>query len=404
MPDKSCLQCISEINRCFVFKMKCENSNRTLRQLLPEAVVEPLDCVQQKPISTSVAVQTDKKVYISSFVQTIKKEIPSLCHSSVQTIQERKPLLCHKDIQTESEYGILNDSQLEKYIEDTVSDNIIIYENVETAIKKRKKPSQNSPENRRVTKKLCEGNQKSVDTPQEAHSYILVEDTNMDSDEAEILIQRHIEKEKESEYPRFELYEETEEVDEAEDTEPKTLTFENSEYIYNENYKSDNDSSETIIKSSKEQPSNSTENCRRTTRVSNKPKGQYKCTHCIMTFVSIKVLKRHLAKIHDVKDTEIIVDYVPAIETDENSTNLEEPSSSDNVSKILSSNRELNLDNVPKPHLMPRERVTSSVNEEMLTNAKYFCEYCQAGFAQRKTLTYHMKHKICMGNNFQVSF
>lgn len=412
MPDKSCLQCISEINRCFVFKMKCENSNRTLRQLLPEAVAEPLDFAQQKAVLSSVAVQTDDKVYVSVYAQTVKEENISLCHSSTQTIQEHKPsrAVSHKEIQTEYEYAILNDPQLEKYIDDSVTENIIIYEQVETPLRKRKKSSQTSPALRHETKKLCKETKKTMDllpihAAPEAHNYILVEDTNMDSDETEILIQRHVEKEKESvEYHRFEFYEESEDADDAQDNEQKTFIFENNEYIYNENYKSDNDSSEPITKSSKEQPTNSSENCRRITRASSKPKRQYKCTHCIMTFVSIKVLKRHLSKIHDIKDTEIIVDYVPATETDENSTNPEEPSSSDNVTKMLNSNKELNIDNVAKPQLMPRERVTSSVNEEMLTNAKYFCEHCQAGFAQRKTLTYHMKHKICMSNNFQVCF
>ncbi|XP_055852440.1 zinc finger protein ZFP2 [Episyrphus balteatus] len=34
MPEKVCITCISEINRCYSFKMKCDNSDRTLRQLL----------------------------------------------------------------------------------------------------------------------------------------------------------------------------------------------------------------------------------------------------------------------------------------------------------------------------------------------------------------------------------
>lgn len=34
MPEKVCLTCISEINRCYSFKIKCDNSENTLRQLL----------------------------------------------------------------------------------------------------------------------------------------------------------------------------------------------------------------------------------------------------------------------------------------------------------------------------------------------------------------------------------
>lgn len=67
MPEKVCLSCISEINRCYVFKIKCESSNKTLRQLLPDAAKEALQTVSQ----LEAAVQTEKSL-ISIHVQTQK--------------------------------------------------------------------------------------------------------------------------------------------------------------------------------------------------------------------------------------------------------------------------------------------------------------------------------------------
>ncbi|KAH8248364.1 hypothetical protein KR032_002427 [Drosophila birchii] len=40
LPEKVCLSCLSEINHCYTFKIMCENSSRTLRQLLPNALPE----------------------------------------------------------------------------------------------------------------------------------------------------------------------------------------------------------------------------------------------------------------------------------------------------------------------------------------------------------------------------
>ncbi|XP_065367494.1 zinc finger protein ZFP2 [Calliphora vicina] len=342
MPEKACLQCISEINRCFVFKMKCENSDRTLRQLLPNAVPEPLDYVPKKPIVTSSAVQTDDNILISSMVLTVPVEKPLQSHSSVQT----GPLLSHKEIQTEYEI-----------------------------------------------------------TP--TNAYILCDDSNADSNCSvveEIFIPTSEQQPKNTECNRIEYYEG--DVEETQDGQQNQI-YQDTEYIYNENLKTDNEYEIDSSEGTTPQESDETVKPQKSsicTRSSSKPKGQYKCSQCIMTFISLKVLKRHLANRHGIKNADLIIDYVPAAEPVEPIMSVEEPSSSDNTAKQNNMNVELTADNVAKPQLLPREKVTSSVNEELLlTNIKYFCDYCQAGFAQRKSLTYHMKNQVCMISNFKCN-
>ncbi|XP_017057648.1 zinc finger protein 570 [Drosophila ficusphila] len=75
LPEKVCLSCLSEINHCYTFKIKCENSSRTLRQLLPDALPEEPD----NKVSLSSPVTTAEQA-----VQTTEWE-PSKSTASVQT-------------------------------------------------------------------------------------------------------------------------------------------------------------------------------------------------------------------------------------------------------------------------------------------------------------------------------
>lgn len=79
MPGRVCLSCISEINHCYSFKLKCESSNRTLRQLLPNALPEESDqllpSAAKIPVSTSdSSAQTDAVATVSSEAQTYEVE------------------------------------------------------------------------------------------------------------------------------------------------------------------------------------------------------------------------------------------------------------------------------------------------------------------------------------------
>lgn len=72
MPAKVCLSCISEINHCYSFKLKCESSNRTLRQLLPNALPEESD--QLLPSAAKIAVSTSDSSAQTDAVTTVSSE------------------------------------------------------------------------------------------------------------------------------------------------------------------------------------------------------------------------------------------------------------------------------------------------------------------------------------------
>lgn len=416
MPEKACLQCISEINRCYMFKIKCENSNRTLRQLLPDAIKEPVDDVPRKVSLSSCAVQTEDKILINSAVQTMEKEKPVVSNKSMQTIKEEKPLVNHREVQTDYTIKplITNEKKLEKYVEDSVEEEFIYYEKIESHERKRKLSTQIATDIKPLSpplKKICYDEISQDHLPPEEESnvqheaYILLEDSNMDSncsqDQKLFIQQSSAENQQDQESNQqnkcFEYYDDDEEAEEVQDNEQKSVIYpDDDEYVYNENdlqIEDDDyqiDSSEMV--SAFSQAAQSFANKKKAT--SSKPKGLYKCSQCIMTFVSLKVLRRHLANRHDIKNTEIIIeditnqpsDKVPAAE-------IEEPSSS---------GIELSSDNVPNPQLLSRERATSPVNEELLTQATYFCDYCQAGFVQQKTLKFHMKNNVCMSGSYKV--
>ncbi|XP_022210765.2 zinc finger protein 629 [Drosophila obscura] len=74
LPKQVCLGCLSEINHCYTFKIKCENSSRTLRQLLPNALPE------EPEFAAKPAVPTAEKA-----VQTTKPCAPTTATAEVQT-------------------------------------------------------------------------------------------------------------------------------------------------------------------------------------------------------------------------------------------------------------------------------------------------------------------------------
>ncbi|KAH8359169.1 hypothetical protein KR093_004878 [Drosophila rubida] len=74
LPTRVCLKCISDINHCYSFQLKCESSNRTLRQLLPNALPEEPEVVATaaKPAvdTKDATVQTNAVTTSTSEAQT----------------------------------------------------------------------------------------------------------------------------------------------------------------------------------------------------------------------------------------------------------------------------------------------------------------------------------------------
>ncbi|XP_054746020.1 zinc finger protein 182-like [Anastrepha obliqua] len=94
LPEKVCLSCISEINRCYSFKLKCENSNRTLRQVVPDAPPEEITVSESKVklVQIDKSVQTNPeavKGFVTVYTQTKENVEVEKTHQHVQTTPMR---------------------------------------------------------------------------------------------------------------------------------------------------------------------------------------------------------------------------------------------------------------------------------------------------------------------------
>ncbi|XP_034489169.1 zinc finger protein 570 [Drosophila innubila] len=81
LPARVCLSCISEINHCYSFKLKCENSNRTLRQLLPNALPEEPDFVA----ATTATTKTEVKPKVATRDSSVQTNAVPTCTIEAQT-------------------------------------------------------------------------------------------------------------------------------------------------------------------------------------------------------------------------------------------------------------------------------------------------------------------------------
>ncbi|XP_055902352.1 zinc finger protein ZFP2-like [Eupeodes corollae] len=123
LPEKVCLMCISEINRCFSFKIKCENSDRTLRQLLnipkdpliTQKVLSsnssPSEIIESKPASKVFEENKDEiQNRVSEENENVKGLYPSLVIESnvIQSGQIKDVESAFSPFQTENN-EIIND-------------------------------------------------------------------------------------------------------------------------------------------------------------------------------------------------------------------------------------------------------------------------------------------------------
>ncbi|XP_073819208.1 uncharacterized protein [Musca autumnalis] len=374
MPEKVCLSCISEINRCYVFKIKIENSNKTLRQMLmlPDVTMECESSLEKKS-ARDIETQTDDIPVRSTPSQT---QIDASSQS--------------KEVQTEvciSGEETLDDLQFTTY------NNIDFCEK----INKRRDSSKSfrSEQHFSLISKQHGDN---------GESYIVVETDSINnesctSDENKFIVHDTLERSDEDEVIEqnvdtscFEYSEDM--VDDSQQAiEKKPYNIEQNECVDNEDIPNINEQNcDTACGQSEFTP--------KRLRSFGKRKEQYKCSMCIMTFVSLKVLRRHIANRHSGVGMEDIVPSSASSTHDNHEQENEENSTSSDVGADV--HEELTQENVPNPRLLSRTRHSTMLEEQHYSNFKFYCEYCQAGFAQRKTLTYHMKQN-CMTSNFKCN-
>ncbi|XP_019891445.1 zinc finger protein Xfin isoform X2 [Musca domestica] len=377
MPEKVCLSCASEINRCYVFKIKCESSNKTLRQLLPDVAVE-CDSLEKNSVR-AIGIQTDAVCVRSTLCQTL-----DFASTTMKT----------KEVQTEAvTYNESNEEGANEGLQLThCGDDAGFCENREkerTAFKTLRSEQHFSL----VTSEHSENGE----------SYIVVETDSINNDESSMpeehkyLVQESVDPagdeiiENNEETSSFDFYEDMEQ-NMPEYSETKSYNGVGNECINQANdYRAD-DANEQYANETGVQ----TDIASKRLRSSGKRKEQHKCPMCIMAFVSLKVLRRHIAKRHssvDIDDAVSKTAYTAEVqqESEENLSNSD---------VVTDSQQELTEVNVPKPRLLSRTRHSNKLNEQQYSSFKFYCEYCQAGFAQRKTLTYHMKQN-CMTSNFK---
>ncbi|KAI9577116.1 zinc finger protein 354B [Glossina fuscipes] len=415
LPERVCLSCISEINRCYSFKLKCENSSKTLQQLIPNAKGLP-DVTEKSVSNCEKAVQTNKRALISTYVQTFAlfkdKEIQTEARDAMQNFKfERSSELSNAPRSNNPVRCFKRSTDLEA--------------NVHT-LSRQKNPD-------KVCNRLCfDTNLK--DTALKAaemareEAYILLDNSSTENDKfyirsesdnigaqdsINVVLSNH-----------FEFYNDEDELDEDNRTEEHDYSCGNVDIpdincatdqslvangvLCKINRHFDSASDEDGHSWDKEEHRATNSASSQLTDKQSSPvaiisssrldsnREEYRCPYCIMTFVSLKTLRRHLSKRHnlELEPSQIIIEkkVKKSVETIEEKIDESAGNEQKNLTK----------GNVLKPHLMPRDRVSTSKSDEAaLTTFQYFCDYCKAGFALRKTLTLHMNQNLCTSNNFK---
>uniref|UniRef100_A0A1B0A0I6 Protein krueppel n=1 Tax=Glossina pallidipes TaxID=7398 RepID=A0A1B0A0I6_GLOPL len=422
LPERVCLSCISEINRCYSFKLKCENSSKTLQQLIPNAIKCLPDVIGKAVSNCEKAVQTNKRAVISTYVQTFQesalfkdKEIQTEARDTTQNFKFEKS-------SEFSNASRLNNSLGSRKRSTDLEANVHI---VHTS-------RQKNPE--KGCNRLCFDTNLKDTTTKAAEmtrdeAYILLDNNSTEDDKfyirsesdnigaqdsINVVLSNH-----------FEFYNDEDELDEDNQTEefdyscgnvdiPDINCETDQSLVANgvlckidkhfDYSPSDEDGSSRSKEEHKAKNSTSSQLTEKqsdtaaiisSTRLDSN-REEYRCPYCIMTFVSLKTLRRHLSKRHnlELEPSQIIIEkkVKKSVETIEDMID----------ESVGSEQKTLTKGNVPKPRLMPRGRVSTSKSDEAaLTTFQYFCDYCKAGFALRKTLTLHMNQNLCTSNNFK---
>ncbi|XP_014085458.2 zinc finger protein 420 [Bactrocera oleae] len=441
LPEKVCLSCISEINRCYSFKLKCENSCRTLRQLVPDAppeeteeklskvkVVQVNKCVQTNDEVlkqlTTVHTQTKENVVpqTNRYVQTAP--ICNITHNKSTSPIRMKPnntirfdkIKLEKTLGVEfgEEIEIVESSKLqrrnnvhhtlalkrrridERYEEvgedgeeiimelhtdepDIVdnSEGITLYSTLHAAVQDTEEVNDNTTTYYQLTHSQSENESESENITVNNENIISETSQLRDCDE---------EFEEDGVYARF-IY--TAEENEAFNTGDGNTHSEDYDFTI---FKNDTGEAEVLAK-----PTMTTRSSKATegnnVRVL---KEELKCCHCPMTFVSSKRLARHKLKRHGSEQTR-----------KENESNSEqEPSKPKDT---LENSEMKNIDNEDKnliiadPALIKTTISTTLqpiVQKTQPAKLVYFCETCGAGFALRRSLIHHKKQNLCNKTTF----
>lgn len=433
LPEKVCLSCISEINRCYSFKLKCENSCRTLRQLVPDAppeeaeeevskvkVVQVDKCVQTKAEVpkqlTSVHIQTKENVVsqINQYVQTTP--ICNITHnkSTSPIIVEQNKTFRYDKIKLEKTLGV----EIGEEIEIVESSKLQRRNNMRHTLSLKRRRIDESFEEvgedgAEIIMELHTDEPDIVDNSEGITLYSALHDTVQEETNDNTTTYYHLsnsqsENESESVAVNNEnIINETNQFRQGDEEFEEDgvyarfiyTTEENEAFNTGDGNTQSDDYNFTIFKNETgeaEVLAKRTVTPRSLKAVEgNKDRGlkeELKCSYCSMTFVNPKRLARHELKRHASEHTHR-----------ENESNCEKEPSKAKDPLINSENSDDNEDsstNLITTDSTPIKATTSNTPQPIVQKTQpakliYFCETCGAGFALRRSIIHHRKQNLC---------
>ncbi|XP_017488776.1 PREDICTED: zinc finger protein 251-like isoform X5 [Rhagoletis zephyria] len=404
LPEKVCLSCISEINRCYSFKLKCENSFKTLRQLVPDALLDEANVI----VSNAEVEQAHKGV------QTIPEDKMCLATTCNQTKLDVEKT--NRYVQTTPMCYVTCDRSTSPLIMehcDTSRFNRVMSENALEIDGEERGSIQFIKDLRHARSVKRTRFEVETDIYKDAaeigeHSDAIVLYSTMHEDSNGT-------KENEATYNQFSIFKSGNESEEKltksinSAGEPKQMKPETDEYWEEKVYAPHVSSVEDVVYNAAdgEEPGSNngvlvcendsgkseivtkqnavTTRSGSTAEIYKKPiiKEGLKWSHCSMTFVRAKWLAQHKLKRHG-----IIREDRTAVRKEKQSSTTTTTTKSESLSGHSensddSDNASLNI------------TTTTTVNETKRAKLLHSCDTCGAGFALQRSLNYHLNQDLC---------
>ncbi|KAM8704498.1 hypothetical protein ACLKA7_009015 [Drosophila subpalustris] len=128
LPGRVCLNCISEINHCYSFKLKCENSNRTLRQLLPNALPEEPDYGTGSKPTVSTTDSSDQTELVTTCTTEAQTDEVITADAEQNTSIEKPVAICDEPEDVEEyDYEFSDEQENDETPSKVSAENIILH-------------------------------------------------------------------------------------------------------------------------------------------------------------------------------------------------------------------------------------------------------------------------------------
>ncbi|CAD6991516.1 zinc finger protein 354A [Ceratitis capitata] len=421
LPEKVCLACISEINRCYSFKLKCENSSRTLRQLVPDALPEETENRESnlKVEQAHKEIQTEKEIL---------KQVTTACTQTNENIEVERT---NQYVQTQPICNLMEDKSTSPIVvgqnkmcryEKTKSETNSI-DHIEKSVSKKIQRRSNTRQTLALKRRRLGDN--CFEQAEEDESQLIMEihteETQINDNEEAITLYStlHTAEEEETNEDTTTYYQISRPQSENESENVVALSYnlsethqtrensdefeedgayahfvyaeENDEFNTGEENAQTTDYNFTIYKSGDTEEVAEKKSKGRSANLSDinklpNAKRELKCSYCSMTFVNPTRLARHEMKLHKNEDAYNIN------KTENERKSIKHLEISDDDDDPNSRTKALKADITLKGTSITPQPIVQKTKPSELT---YFCETCGAGFAMRRSLVHHRKQNLC---------